>query len=96
MTEDYLHDLGDEQELLLSSALYYQANNTCPEVSVNLGLQTKSLSGVGVSKNALSKSVVPEYFGPKLNVRSPLQDAIINDVYFDKFSNLKVDTNNDK
>jgi C-terminal processing protease CtpA/Prc len=87
--EDYFHDLGDEQELLLSSALYYQANNTCPEVFTNVALQTKSISGIGVSESMKSNDVKADYNGPKINVRSPLQDAIINDIYFDKFRDIK-------
>ena len=90
--EDYLHELGDPDELLLSSALYYQANNTCPEIKASVGLQTKSRSGVG----ALNKNVIQKYDGPKLNVRTPRQDAIIDDIYYDQFNNLKTGTNNGK
>ena len=87
--EDYLHELGDADELFLSSALYYQANNTCPEITTKASLQAKSRSGVGVLTNDVQK-----YDGPKLNVRTARQDAIINDIYFGKFSDLKSGTNN--
>lgn len=87
--EDYLHELGDADELFLSSALYYQANNTCPEITTKASLQAKSRSGVGVLTNDVQK-----YDGPKLNVRTARQDAIINDIYFGKFSDLKTGTNN--
>ncbi len=78
ITEDYLHSLGDEQEILLSSALYYQANNSCPEILEASALKSRRSNSAGAN----------DYDGPKLRVRSPLQDAIINDIYFDKFRNI--------
>ncbi|WP_019026025.1 S41 family peptidase [Colwellia piezophila] len=89
--EDYLHSLGDEQEILLASALYYQTHNTCP-VMVE---QSVKLSGKSISAFSSSKSMLPQpnnsvdYFGPKIKTRTPLQDAIINDIYFDKFRHLR-------
>jgi hypothetical protein len=88
ITEDYLHPLGDEQEILLSSALYYQANNSCPEILEASALKSRRSSDVGFDNNGVIKNGASDYDGPKLNVRSPLQDAIINDIYFDKFRNI--------
>ena len=86
--EDYLHALGDEQEILLASALYYQANNTCPEITQGIALQSKSIDGVGSTNRSAVDNSEMNYKGPKINVRTPLQDAIINDIYFDKFRNI--------
>ena len=86
--EDYLHALGDEQEILLASALYYQANNTCPEITQGIALQSKSIDGVGSTSRSVADNSEMNYKGPKINVRTPLQDAIINDVYFDKFRSI--------
>lgn len=91
--EDYLHQLGDEQELLLASALYYQTNNTCPVVAEQSKRMTKSLDGfsspeAGISEAGISGANAAGYLGPKLNIRTPRQDAIINDIYFDKFRHL--------
>jgi C-terminal processing protease CtpA/Prc len=86
--EDYLHALGDEQEILLASALYYQANNTCPEITQGIALQSKSIDGVGSTNRSVADNSEMNYKGPKINVRTPLQDAIINDVYFDKFRSI--------
>jgi carboxyl-terminal processing protease len=89
--EDYLHALGDEQEILLASALYYQTNNTCPViVEQSATLNRKSISDFSSSKSTLTQpSNSVESFGPKLNIRTPRQDAIIDDIYFDKFRHLK-------
>jgi hypothetical protein len=89
--EDYLYALGDEQEILLASALYYQTNNTCPEIVEQAAtLNRKSISDFSSSKSTLTQpSNSVEYFGPKLNIRTPRQDAIIDDIYFDKFRHLK-------
>ncbi|WP_343818313.1 S41 family peptidase [Colwellia asteriadis] len=92
--EDYLHALGDEQELLLSSALYYQVNNTCPEIAESVSLHTGSLHGVGVynkSQQAIENSVEQ-----RIKVRTPLQNAIIDDIYYDKFRNVGVKANAEK
>ncbi len=91
--EDYFHALGDEQEILLSSALYYQAYNTCPEVRASNALKSRRISG-GDSGNNGAITDERDYDCPKLKVRSPLQDAIINDIYFDKFRNIKKLNNN--
>ena len=32
MTEDFIHDLGDEQEVMLKAALDYRNSNICPPV----------------------------------------------------------------
>jgi C-terminal processing protease CtpA/Prc len=79
MDEDYQHALGDEQELLLASALYYQANNDCPDVVQS------STSRVNKSNSILSSEEV------KLQGNSPLQNAIIEDVYFDKYRHIKTE-----
>lgn len=79
MDEDYQHALGDEQELLLASALYYQANNDCPDVVQS------SASRVNKSNSILSSEEV------KLQGNSPLQNAIIEDVYFDKYRHIKTE-----
>jgi len=84
MSEDYLHDLGDEQEILLASALYYQTNNDCPEVAVNSVKRKRTIT----SKSILSEGEA------KLQGRSPLQDAIIRDVYFDKYRHIKAEESN--
>ncbi len=93
--DDYLHALGDERELLLSSALYYQANNTCPEITQTSLLKSRRLNGGGMNKNGVMTDNESHYNGAKLKVRSPLQDAIINDLYFDKFRNINKLNNND-
>ncbi len=83
--EDYQHALGDEQEILLASALYYQENNTCPEITQGIAVQPKSIGAFG----SLNRSAIEStYEGAKLNVRSPLKEAIINDIYFDKYRNI--------
>ena len=89
--EDYLHSLGDEQEILLASALYYQTHNTCPViVEQAVQLSRKSISAISSPKSMLSKANNSvDYFGPKLNTRTPLQDAIIDDIYFDKFRHVR-------
>ncbi|WP_057831925.1 S41 family peptidase [Colwellia sp. TT2012] len=89
--EDYLHSLGDEQELLLASALYYQTHNTCPVmVEQPVKLSGKLISSFSSPKSVLSQpSNSVEYFGAKLNTRTPLQDAIIDDIYFDKFRHVR-------
>lgn len=89
--EDYLHSLGDEQEILLASALYYQTHNTCPViVEQSVKLSRKSISDFSSPKSMLSQpSNSVDYFGAKLNTRTPLQDAIIDDIYFDKFRHLR-------
>ncbi|KGJ86830.1 S41 family peptidase [Colwellia psychrerythraea] len=89
--EDYLHSLGDEQEILLASALYYQTNNTCPVINEQpVKLSRKSISDFSSPKSMLSQpSNSVDYFGPKLDTRTPLQDAIIDDMYFDKFRHIR-------
>ncbi|ALO35302.1 hypothetical protein CMT41_11645 [Colwellia sp. MT41] len=89
--EDYLHSLGDEQEILLASALYYQTHNTCPVmVEQAVKLSGKLISSFSSPKSVLSQpSNSVEYFGAKLNTRTPLQDAIIDDIYFDKFRHVR-------
>jgi carboxyl-terminal processing protease len=83
--EDYQHALGDEQEILLASALYYQENNTCPEITQGIAVQPKSIGAFG----SLNRSAIEStYEGAKLDVRSPLKEAIINDIYFDKYRNI--------
>ncbi len=78
ITEDYQHALGDEQEILLASALYYQSNNDCPEIAEASVLKMRSLTATSVSVDEATK----------LEVKSPLQDAIIRDVYFDKYRHI--------
>jgi C-terminal processing protease CtpA/Prc len=87
--EDYLHALGDEQEILLASALYYQANNTCPEITQAIAVQAKNINGVNSAKSRSISNSSATYDEPKINVRSPLQEAIINDIYYDKFRHIK-------
>ena len=85
ITEDYQHNLGDEQELLLASALYYQTNNDCPEVVAQSAMKMRPVT----SKSIFSKEET------KLRGKSPLQDAIIRDVYFDKYRHIKAGGSND-
>ena len=89
--EDYLHALGDEQELLLASALYYQANNTCPEIAEGVSLHTSSIHGVGAFNN--TEKALEESLEQRIKVRTPLQNAIIDDIYYDKFRNLGAKAN---
>ena len=84
MSEDYLHDLGDEQERLLASALYYQTNNDCPELVENPAIIMSSVTAK--SSFSAEKS--------KLKGKSPLQDAIIRDVYFDQYRHIKAGEQN--
>ena len=79
LSEDYQHNLGDEQEILLSSALYYQANNDCPDVAGKPARKMKTTH----SKSKYSAGET------KLIGNSPLQDAIIRDIYFDKYRQIK-------
>ena len=79
ITEDYQHSLGDEQEVLLASALYYQTNNDCPEVIESSVMKMRAIT----AKSIFSVD------GSKLQGNSPLQDAIIRDVYFDKYRHIK-------
>jgi C-terminal processing protease CtpA/Prc len=79
ISEDYQHNLGDEQEVLLASALYYQANNDCPDVAEKPARKMRTSS----SKSIYSAEEA------KLIGKSPLQDAIIRDIYFDKYRQLK-------
>ncbi|WP_170176795.1 S41 family peptidase [Litorilituus sediminis] len=81
--EDYLNALGDEQEILLSSALYYLAHNTCPEIENNASLTLTQSTTPRV--NAASSVGT----GPAVKTRTPRQDAIISDIYFDKFRDIK-------
>lgn len=80
ITEDYLHDLGDEQEILLASALYYQANNDCPAIAAKPQKKVKP-SG--------STAILSEY-ETRLQGRTPLQNAIIQDTHFDKYRHIKI------
>jgi len=79
MNEDYLHDLGDEQEILLASALYYQTNNDCPDIVEQSVIKMKR-------DNSQPIYSVEE---AKLHGKSPLQNAIIRDIYFDKYRQIK-------
>jgi carboxyl-terminal processing protease len=83
--EDYQHALGDEQELLLASALYYQRHNDCPEIVAKSALKMRTIT---------AKSLYVEE-GTKLELNSPLQNAIIRDVYFDKYRHIKAGDSND-
>jgi len=85
MEEDYQHNLGDEQEILLASALYYQTNNDCPEVVDKSAMKMRPMSSTA------SFSVEET----ELQGKSPLQDAIIRDVYFDKYRHIKTRGRND-
>lgn len=85
ISEDYRHDLGDEQEVLLAGALYYQTNNDCPEVVKNSTIRMSSTTEKSIF--SVEKS--------KLKGNSPLQDAIIRDVYFDQYSHIKTGDQND-
>ena len=89
--EDYLHSLGDKEEMLLASALYYQTHNTCPViVEPSVKLSRKSINGFSSTKSTLSQpSNSVNYFGAKFNTRTPRQDAIIDDIYFDKFRHVR-------
>jgi len=78
ITEDYQHALGDEQEILLASALYYQTNNDCPDIIEKSVLKMRAVTAQSVSAEE----------GVKLQVNSPLQDAILRDVYFDKYRHV--------
>ncbi len=79
ITEDYLHDLGDEQEVLLASALYYQANNGCPDIVEQSAMKMKRTSSQALNSVEATK----------LQGLSPLQDAIIRDIHFDKYRHIK-------
>lgn len=80
MSEDYQHALGDENEMLLASALYYKTNNDCPDVVDKSALNMKK-----IIKRSLS---VKEE--DKLEDKSTMQDAILRDVYFDQYRHIKV------
>lgn len=84
ITEDYQHDLGDEQELLLASALYYQANNDCPEVMVKSAKNSKKSNSVLSAEEAT------------LQGKSPLQDAILRDAHLNKFRQFNAGSKNEK
>lgn len=87
--EDYLNALGDEQELLLSSALYYLANNACPEVIPTVNQFTSSSpENINSATNTPLTLESSSQSQPRLNIRTPLQDAILNDAYFDKFRDV--------
>lgn len=77
ITEDYLHDLGDENEILLASALYYQANNDCPVIP-----EKSSRS------NTVISSKIPTEAERKLQGKTPLQDAIIHDAQINQFRQI--------
>lgn len=89
--EDYLNALGDEQEVLLASALHYLTNNTCPEVLPTENLaQASATMPINAPANNMKNTVSSaNYKGPVLKAPTPLQDAIINDIYFDKFRDIK-------
>lgn len=86
IAEDYQHDLGDEQELLLASALYYQANNDCPEVIAKSAKKVKTAT----SKTILSKEEII------LQGKSPLQNAILRDAALNQYRNIKAGSSHDK
>lgn len=85
ITEDYQHSLGDEQELLLASALHYQTNNDCPEIVQRPAMQNRTTN----LKSILSIS------DAKLQGKTPLQNAIIQDAYFDKYRHIKAGIHNE-
>ena len=88
--EDYLHALGDQEEILLASALYYQTKNACPAIEAKVANNSKSIKNFASARsNGVSVNDAAEYTGAKLDVRTPLQDAIINDIYFDKYRHMK-------
>ncbi len=80
INEDYQHNLGDEQEILLASALYYQVNNDCPDITEK---------SVGNMRSSRLKST-PSAAEVSLQGKSPLHKAIIRDVYFDKYRHLNI------
>lgn len=84
ITEDYQHNLGDEQELLLASALYYQANNDCPDVTEK-SLEIKSVS----AKPILSAAET------KLHGKSALENAIIHDANINQYRHINKEHSND-
>tara|TARA_R110002050_G_scaffold146467_2_gene271888 strand:- start:526 stop:2226 length:1701 start_codon:yes stop_codon:yes gene_type:complete len=84
--EDYQHDLGDEQELLLASALYYQANNDCPDVVEQPAKKMKSMR----SHTLLSEQEII------LHGKTPLQDAIIRDAYINQYRHINSGSNNNE
>ena len=84
--EDYQHDLGDEQELLLASALYYQANNDCPDVVEQPAKKMKSMR----SHTLLSEQEII------LHGKTPLQDAIIRDAYINKYRHINSGSNSNE
>lgn len=84
--EDYQHDLGDEQELLLASALYYQANNDCPDVVEQPAKKMKSMR----SHTLLSEQEII------LHGKTPLQDAIIRDAYINKYIHINSGSNSNE
>lgn len=81
ITEDYQHDLGDEQEILLASALYYQANNDCPELAAK------------AAKKAISSNIIMSAEEEKLQGKTPLQNAIIHDANINQFRHLNAGSN---
>lgn len=83
ISEDYQHDLGDEQEILLASALYYQTNNDCPEIAEKPATKMRKATSKSIFSAEKTK------LQGKLKGNSPIQDAIIRDVYFDKYRHIK-------
>lgn len=84
--EDYQNDLGDEQEILLASALYYQQNNACPDIEEQSSIRMKPAS----SQTMLSEAEV------KLQGKTPAQNAIIHDAYFDKYRHINTKGSSDE
>lgn len=84
IVEDYQHDLGDEQELLLASALYYQANNDCPEIIVKTARESKKSGSVLSAEETI------------LQGKSPLQDAILRDAHLNQFRQFNAGSKNEK
>lgn len=77
ITEDYQHDLGDEQERLLASALYYQTNNRCPELTK----QSTLITGL---KKARAREITTKD-NKIIQDKSPLQKAIIRDADINQY-----------
>lgn len=79
--DNFQHDLGDANERLLASALYYQANNDCPTIALKPEKKNKTTITKGEAK---------------LQGKTSLQNAILRDVYFDKYRHIKSGTHNNE
>jgi carboxyl-terminal processing protease len=66
VTDDFNHALGDRQEALLATALFYRENNRCPEQGELPQAILQGVAGQGVQREGY------------MDIPLPLQNAIIN------------------